>query len=159
MCSIEHMFTQIECSVGHTKFIGLTSPLEAIMSITALEYLPTTAGSARHLFAVPAPRETQAGLRLTRRGRIVLFLAALAAIILLGITLGDSTIATSQSGTPAASHTITVKAGETLWQIAAEANPRGDIRQTVDDIMKLNSLTSAAGLQMGREIAVPVYAK
>lgn len=114
---------------------------------------------SRHLYAVPAPRPTRSGLRLTRRGRIVLFLAALAAIVLLGVTLGDSTVATGQSGTPAATQTITVKAGETLWQIATAANPSGDIRQTVDDIMKLNSLPSAAGLQMGREIAVPAYKK
>lgn len=130
------------------------------MSILALDHTHATPRTTtRHLHAVPAPRQTRSGLRLTRRGRIVVFLAALAAIILLGVTLGDSTTATSQSGTPAATHTITVKAGETLWQIAAAANPNGDIRDTVDDIMKLNSLPSAAGLQMGRDLAVPVYGK
>ncbi len=73
------------------------------------------------------------------------------------ITLGDSGTATGSAGTAAATHSVTVKAGETLWQTAVAANPNGDIRQTVDDIMKLNSLPSAAGLQMGRKIAVPVY--
>jgi len=96
---------------------------------------------------------------LTRRGRFVLFHVAIAAVLLMGITLGGSTAATDHGGTPGATQTITVKAGETLWQIAVEANPNGDIRQTVDDIMELNSLPSAAGLQMGREIAVPVYKK
>lgn len=112
----------------------------------------------RHLYGVPTPKQSS-GMHLTRRGRIVLLLAAIAAIVLMGITFGDSTVATNHAGTPAAIQTITVKAGETLWQIAVSANPSGDIRQTVDDIMKLNSLPSAAGLQMGREIAVPVYSK
>ncbi len=133
------------------------------MSTFALDYAPAARAAepapTRYLRAVPTPRQTQSGLRLTRRGRVVLFLAALAAIILLGITLGDSTAATNHSGTPAATHSVTVKAGQTLWQIAVAANPNGDIRQTVDDIMKLNSLPSAAGLQMGQSIAVPVYNK
>jgi len=108
------------------------------------------------LQVVPTPAK-QESLRLTGRGRFVVVLAAFAAALLMGITFGGSTEATDQAGTPAATHTIMVKAGETLWQIAVEANPNGDIRQTVDEIMELNSLPSAAGLQMGREIAVPIY--
>ena len=129
------------------------------MSTIAVDYAPVRPPRQRHLHAVPAPRQTRSGLRLTRRGRMAVFLAALAAIILMGITLGDSTAATGHAGTPVASKTVTVKAGQTLWEIAVAANPHGDIRDTVDDIMKLNSLPSAAGLQMGREIAVPVYNK
>ena len=126
------------------------------MSTIAVGYAPTTTTRpVRHLHAVPTPRH-QPGLRLTRRGRVVLFLVAIAAVLLMGVTFGGSTAATDQAGTPVASQTITVKAGQTLWEIAVAANPNGDIRQTVDDIMKLNSLP-AAGLQMGREIAVPVY--
>lgn len=111
----------------------------------------------RHLHAVPTPRQ-QPGLRLTKRGRVVLFFVAIAAVLLMGVTFGGSTAATDRAGAPVASQTINVKAGQTLWEIAVAANPNGDIRQTVDDIMKLNSLP-AAGLQMGREIAVPVYDK
>lgn len=117
---------------------------------------PVATPAQRHLHVVPAPARTPA-LRLTRRGRIVLFLVAVVTILLLGVTLGDSTAATSQSGQAGATTTITVKPGQTLWQIAATANPSGDIRDTVDDIMKLNSLPSASGLQMGRELAIPVY--
>ncbi|MEO6471257.1 MAG: LysM domain-containing protein [Aeromicrobium sp.] len=131
------------------------------MSI-AIDYAQPSAAAqterpTRHLYAVPAPHEPKSGLRLTRRGRIVVFLAALAAIVLMGITLGDSGTATGSAGAATPTHSVTVKAGETLWQIAVAANPNGDIRQTVDDIMKLNSLPSAAGLQMGRKIAVPIY--
>lgn len=134
------------------------------IAVTTFANAPTFANAQgrqlrqRHLYVVPAPKQVS-GMQLTRRGRIVLLIVAIAAILLMGITLGDSTVATNHAGTPAATQTITVKAGETLWQIAGSANPNGDIRQTVDDIMKLNSLPSAAGLQMGREIAVPNYSE
>ena len=52
---------------------------------------------------------------------------------------------------------VRVLPGQTLWQIATEANPNGDIRKTVDDIVRLNSLPNASALQLGSEIAVPVY--
>ena len=126
------------------------------IAVTTFGNAPSRQVKQRHLYAVPTPRRSS-GLQLTRRGRIALLIVAIAAILLTGIALGDSTVATNQSGTPAATRTLTVKAGETLWQIAGSANPNGDIRQTVDEIMKLNSLPNAAGLQMGREIAVPVY--
>ncbi len=96
-------------------------------------------------------------LQLTTRGRIVVLIAALLAVAFLAVSFGSSTTATSQAGAPAATHSVVVKPGQTLWQIATAANPSGDVRQTVDDIMELNSLPSAGGLQMGREIAVPVY--
>ncbi|MBC7593189.1 MAG: LysM peptidoglycan-binding domain-containing protein [Kineosporiaceae bacterium] len=128
------------------------------IAITTFATAPSRQLRQRHLHAVPTPKKSSS-IQLTRRGRFVLLLAAIAAILLMGITLGDSTAATDHVGTPAATQTITVKAGETLWQIAGSANPNGDIRQTVDDIMKLNSLPNAAGLQMGREIAVPVYSE
>jgi hypothetical protein len=52
---------------------------------------------------------------------------------------------------------VRVLAGHTLWKIAADANPDGDIRATVDEIIELNALPNASALQMGSEIAVPVY--
>ncbi|MGZ8718703.1 MAG: LysM peptidoglycan-binding domain-containing protein [Aeromicrobium sp.] len=117
---------------------------------------PTRQARQRHLYAVPAPTK-QPGLRLTRRGRVVLFLVAIAVVLLMGVTFGGSTAATDQSGLPVAAQTITLKPGQTLWDIAVAANPNGDLRQTVDDIIELNSLPSAGELQIGREIAVPAY--
>ncbi len=110
----------------------------------------------RHLRLVPAPDQPVA-VRLTTRGRIAVLLAAMLTLAVLAVALGSSTTATGEAGAPVPSQTVTVEPGHTLWQIAAEANPNGDIRQTVDDIMRLNSLESAAGLQMGSEIAVPLY--
>ena len=108
----------------------------------------------RHLRLVPPPRTTV--LRLTRRGRIAVLLAALLTMAVLVVALGSSTIATGDAGDSVPTQTVTVQPGDTLWKLATEANPNGDIRQTVDDIMRLNSLPTAH-LPMGSEIAVPIY--
>ena len=114
-----------------------------------------TARPARHLHLVPAPETTT--LRLTRRGRIAVLLAALLTMAVLVVALSPSTTATGEAGDPVPTQTVTVQPGDTLWKLATDANPNGDIRQTVDDIMRLNSLVSASGLQMGSEVAVPIY--
>ncbi|MCO7237932.1 LysM domain-containing protein [Aeromicrobium sp. CnD17-E] len=101
--------------------------------------------------AVAAP------VRLTRRGRLVLVLAIIAALAVGAVVLGSSTVATDEAGAVPATRVVTVQEGQTLWQIAAEANPEGDVRDTVDDIMRMNSLPSAGDLQLGSDLAVPVY--
>ncbi len=108
----------------------------------------------RHLHLVPAPDTTT--LRLTRRGRVAVLLAALLTIAVLAVALGPSTTATGEAGDPVPTRTVTVQPGDTLWELATDANPNGDLRQTVDDIMRLNSLPTAH-LPMGSEIAVPIY--
>ena len=101
------------------------------MSI-AIDYAPTpTARPTRHLYAVPTPKEPKSGLRLTRRGRIVVFLATLAAIILLGIALGDAGTATGHSAAPASTHPVTHSPGRTFWHIALAANAPDPTSPTV----------------------------
>ena len=110
----------------------------------------------RHLRAVPdtkpAPR-----VRLTRRGKIVVLAAAVAVVALLAVMFGSSSFAGDQAGVAPETTSVRVLPGQTLWQIATEANPNGDIRKTVDEIVRLNSLPNASALQLGSEIAVPVY--
>ena len=108
-----------------------------------------------HLYLVPQPRT--ATVRLTRRGRLAILVAALLTLTVLVIAFGSSTTATGESGAAVPTRTVTVQPGDTVWKLATDANPNGDLRQTVDDIMQLNSLPSAAGLQMGSEVAVPIY--
>lgn len=118
----------------------------------------------RHLVAVPevapqAPRQASSGgVRLTRRGRVALIVLALAVVSALMIVFGSGTAATSDAGVITGTTSVTVQPGETLWSIAGEANPGGDIRDTMDDIVKLNSLVDGETLQMGTKLAVPVYA-
>ncbi|QMW64945.1 LysM peptidoglycan-binding domain-containing protein [Mumia sp. ZJ1417] len=102
-----------------------------------------------------APRKPS--YRLTRRGRFVVFLAAMVAFGGLTVGLGTQVIATSEAGEPVPSRVVTVQPGETVWDLAAEANPRGDIRETVQDIADLNSLASAGEIVAGATIYVPLY--
>jgi hypothetical protein len=129
--------------------------LEAIMSSIAIGHHDQVR-PARHLHAVPdakpAPR-----LRLTRRGKVVVMTAAVALIALLVVMFGSSSFAGDQPGAAPETTSVRVLPGQTLWQIAAQANPNGDIRKTVDEIVRLNSLPNASALQLGSEIAVPVY--
>ena len=72
-----------------------------------------------------APRRTTepAAVRLTRRGRLVLLLAVIAALAITVVALGSSTVATSEVGAVPATTVVTVQEGQTLWQIAAENHP------------------------------------
>jgi len=120
--------------------IGITTPV------------PSPAAATRSV----ARRATR--LRLTIRGRRVLaFLAALPAVVALGIAMvsGGAALATRDAGAPGGTFTtITVSAGESLWTIAEEVAPERDPRDVVDDIVRLNALESVA-VQAGQNIAVP----
>lgn len=124
------------------------------MSTITVSQFP--AREMRHLRSV-RPSQPAPHVRLTRRGKAVVLAVAVAVIAILAVAFGPSSTATSEAGTPQATTSVRVMAGHTLWEIAAEANPDGDIRQTVDDIIELNALPNASALQMGSEIAVPVY--
>lgn len=108
---------------------------------------------SRTLRLVPAPTR----LKLTRRGRLVVFSVALVLVLGAFVLLGSQVIATDRTGTPVQTISVTVQPGQTLWDIAAEANPGGDIRSTVKQISDLNSLTTAGSLQIGEDLAVPRY--
>ena len=89
--------------------------------------------------------------------RASILLAFVAVIALLVVMFGSSSFAGGEPGAAPETTSVRVLPGQTLWQIAAEANPNGDIRKTVDEIVRLNSLPNASALQLGSEIAVPVY--
>jgi hypothetical protein len=112
----------------------------------------------RHLSLVPAPAfGDKKPLRLTRRGRLAMFVSTVLMLAALAVILGSTTVATDEPGTPVPATMVAVNPGQTLWDIAAKANPTGDIQVTVDDIMKLNSMASGSSLHAGDTIAVPLY--
>lgn len=116
---------------------------------------PYSFGAARR--QPSAGTRPSAPVRLTRRGQVVVVLLLLAVLSAAAVALGSATVASGEAGTVPETRVVKVQQGQTLWQIAAEANPSGDVRDTVDDIMRMNSLPSAGGLQMGTDLAVPVY--
>lgn len=106
----------------------------------------------------PVVRGTRAAggdapLRLTHRGRVVVFVLALG----LGLAgmLGNQ-VANAGTAAPAVPvQTYTVRAGETLWGIASGlAAPGEDVRDVVDDLVALNDLPGS-GLTAGQQILLP----
>jgi Tfp pilus assembly protein FimV len=94
-------------------------------------------------------------LRLTRRGRLVVFLAGLAAVLsVLFVVLSDAATGTAERGQPVPVHMVEVESGDTLWTIASRVAPGEDPRDLIDRIEELNSLDGT--LRVGSEIAVPL---
>lgn len=95
-------------------------------------------------------------LRLTRRGRAVLAtLAALPLVIAMFVfTLnGGGANATAELATGDVEY-VTVMAGQTLWQLAAELEPGADPRDVIYEMLKFNQLSSSE-VQAGQRLAIP----
>lgn len=116
--------------------------------------------SARAASVQAAPRAAHSPLQLTRRGRFFLIglpfvtgaaaLLVVAAVFLLPPTVKAST---EPAGAPV-THGVTVQADQTLWEIAAVADPQRDTREVMNDIAELNGLTSST-LHTGQVLEVP----
>ncbi|MET3962784.1 Tfp pilus assembly protein FimV [Marmoricola sp. OAE513] len=106
--------------------------------------------------AAQTPRLTRnSTVRLTRRGRIVVLLAALAAAVVVMVSLSGWATASLDSGTQEPVRTVEVQPGDTLYAIAGEIAGPGEVRDMVHRIKELNSL-SGSGLTVGQKLAVPV---
>ncbi|QYF90735.1 LysM peptidoglycan-binding domain-containing protein [Arthrobacter sp. PAMC25284] len=114
-----------------------------------------------HLWLVPdAPSDRLAPLRLTRRGRFVVFGMPLVLLAALLLSLGGFFNAPAKAAesvselsvTPTV--TVTVQAGESLWAIAGAVSPERDPRDVIADIVQLNNL-EAARVMPGQQLFVP----
>jgi Tfp pilus assembly protein FimV len=106
------------------------------------------------LNAAATARPTTA-VRLTRRGRLMIVLAAMALMVLAGVVLGHgSSQAAGRGSVAATSRTLTVKPGDTLWSVAARIAPHSDPRLVVADIESRNHLAGAA-VRAGQQLRVP----
>ncbi len=115
--------------------------------------------------AVTPPRSTPSvarterpGLRLTARGRLVRSAALLLLATLLAVATGSwlgSVMAGGESYSGPVQR-VTVSTGDTLWGIAgATAAAEGlDVRDVVDDILRINGLESG-DLAVGQQLLVP----
>jgi hypothetical protein len=112
---------------------------------------------SRPLRSGSASQRVKAPARLTRRGRIVvLVLLALLALLAttLGFVLSSGSAAAGGSGATAGSSIVVVQPGDTLWSIAARANPNADPRVLVQRIIDVNALPGA-DVQPGQELSLP----
>ncbi len=107
-------------------------------------------------FAAPRSlRAPQPSVRLTRRGRGVVLVAALALLLLAAFFLGSVAVGSETPGQAEPTEIVMVGTGDTLWGIAAGIASDGDVRSTMRDIERLNTLDSVA-LSAGQKIRVPV---
>jgi len=117
--------------------------------------------------AAPRPvaaRATRSGsdavpLRLTRRGRrlartVIVLMAVLTALVL-SVTARSSSVEAGNAPAEAATTTVVVQPGQTLWTVARSIAPNADVRLTVARIQDLNGITGAA-VRPGQQLVVPV---
>ena len=130
--------------------ISLAPPFERATPLRLVETDAQLSISTR----AAAKSLTAGHIRLTRRGRLALLVAAVLCM-LLGFSLGDTLSFTAGTiSPPPASHSIVVQPGQTLWGIATQVAPHADPRATIQQIIVLNHLPST-GLQAGQSLAVP----
>lgn len=97
-------------------------------------------------------REAGPGLRLTRRGRIVLLIALVLLAAGVAFWSASAMAAPEQSGNVPAS--VVVKPGESLWSIAVAYDPSRDPASVIRDIQRLNGM-SGATLWAGHRLLLP----
>ena len=97
----------------------------------------------------------QPTLRLTRRGRLVLFLLGLAVVLALGVVWGAGSVAGTHAGPPEPTPNVHGQPGQTLYAIAETVTTDGDVAAMVEKIMDLNALDDPM-LYVGQSLRVPV---
>jgi hypothetical protein len=141
-----------EASVGRTatvELVDVAAPLRQVRldAFFAAEY----DGDDQRVEVV---RRRATTVRLTRRGRWVVLLAALALVFGLGLFAASVSAASDH---PEQTRVITVEPGQTLWDIssrAVAAQGGGDIRSMMSHLESINHLQSGA-LQVGQQLRVP----
>jgi hypothetical protein len=101
-------------------------------------------------------------IRLTRRGRRVVagfaMLLVIATATVLWMTAAGSVQASSQGGTPASPYQgmtqVVVRPGQTLWSIAAAAEPSANTWAVVQQITEINALNGTT-VHAGQQLWVP----
>ena len=131
------------------------------MSTAAVEFEARSVPRARRPRPVAEPtsrvtRPVPSSVRLTRRGRLVMFLGGTALALGALTWVGGPAASTGEEHHPV-TDTIVVAPGQTLWDIAADVAPEQDPRVVIDDIVDLNALTDAGSVRAGQPLAVPTY--
>ena len=117
--------------------------------------------AARRLVPARGVR-TRPRTRLTRRGRVVVCVLAVAAMLVVAVLawMGGATRAEAAgSGSPPSAvyrnlTRVIVQPGESLWTIATQAEPAADPRGVVQQIIDLNAL-GGTSIQPGQRLWVP----
>lgn len=130
------------------------------MSTMTLDQLLDSPRSTAQATARPAarpvarPARGRSTVQLTRRGRVVVFVAGLIALLGLGLLIAGGAGAALHSGTPEQTHAVVVAPGDTLWDLASEAADGGDVRAMIAHIEQINGL-SGVSLSAGQSLRIP----
>ena len=103
------------------------------------------------------PQSATVPLRLTRRGRVVVAVAAVLLLAALSLVIAASAQATNHPVPRAAQQNltqVTVRPGQSLWSVAESADPDADTRVVIQQIVELNGLTGAV-VFAGQRLWVP----
>jgi hypothetical protein len=122
-------------------------------------------GVARRGVARPGTvrtRPVRTRARLTRRGRIVVAVLITAGVVLvaaLAWRAGTASAEAAGSGSPPSAvyhslRSVVVQPGESLWAIAVQADPAGDPRGVMQEIIDLNALHGTS-VQPGQRLWLP----
>ena len=130
-----------------------TAPDEpAGLTATAADEPAGLTATAADELARPAP------LRLTRRGRVVVAVAAALLLAVLSLAIAASAQATNHPvpsrGVPQNLAQVTVRPGQRLWSVAENADPGADTRAVIQQIVELNGLTGDV-VVTGQRLWVP----
>lgn len=98
--------------------------------------------------------QPHSAIRLTRRGRVVVFASAVVMAAGFMTFVGDLAGA-SNTGGEAATGSYVVAPTDSLWSIAQQVAPGADTRETVERIKDLNGMRSAV-VFTGQELVVPL---
>ncbi len=102
-------------------------------------------------------RSATVPLRLTRRGRVVVAVAAALLLATLSLVVAASAQATNHPVARAAQQNltqVTVRPGQSLWSVAESADPGADTRVVIQPIVELNGRTGAV-VFAGQRLWVP----
>ena len=102
----------------------------------------------------PAAPARSGQVRLTRRGRLVVFALALLAVALVAVWLAAGSAATQEAGEAGQIEVVTVAPGDTLWDIAGAAAGDDDVRDVMHRIQQLNTLDGSV-VYVGQQLRVP----
>jgi LysM repeat protein len=114
---------------------------------------PRQTGTALTAFSLGSPgRSRGSGVRLTRRGRFVLFALLL---LLTGLVAVLAAASTGEAAAPAGPNaTVVVQPGDTLWSIASRYAPGPDPFGTIERIRELNGLDGYT-VHAGQRLQLP----
>jgi LysM domain len=122
-----------------------TAPAPDLAAATAPDQAAAPARPHSPRAQAARPQPGSAPLRLTRRGRIVVAVAAALLLAALSLVIAASAQAINH---PLPSHAaqqtltrVTVRPGQSLWSVAESADPSADTRVVIQQIIELNGLT------------------